>query len=376
MLPLLRCPRSGRSLMFEDGRLVSTAGESYPLVDGKPILVRTILAMHLASPPGNNISRNIGEYLPGNHYAGPDAVILHLGSGDVPSTDPRVISMDVLPCPNVDIVCEAESLPFRSDSIDLVESGAVFEHLHDPWAAIAEVKRVLKPGGIFRIDTAFMQGYHGFPGHYYNMTPQAVETHLAGDYELLESYVPVSSSPLMTVTMAIDRYLGCLTTDLQKRLLGMPLGDVLDEMRRDLSPASPLLDGFDDFSSRCLAASFAVVARKPHDDAMRRALLRQAGPAATETRQSLVREYYTRRLELIQRHHEVGYYRRKAQEKHGIERPIRIPDALPELLEYCRCADLLDVDTIRASLQRFEIKEADLREIRDEWIGLYLADSL
>jgi hypothetical protein len=23
-----------------------------------------------------------------------------------------------------------------------------------------------------------MQGYHGFPGHYNNMTPQAVETHL------------------------------------------------------------------------------------------------------------------------------------------------------------------------------------------------------
>ena len=178
MLPLLRCPRSGSSLMFEAGRIVSTAGESYPLVDGKPILVRTILAMHLAAPPGNNISRNIDEYLPGNNYAGLDAVILHLGSGDVPSADPRVISMDVLPCPNVDIVCEAESLPFRSASIDLVESGAVFEHLHDPWATTAEVKRVLKPGGIFRIDTAFMQGYHGFPGHYNNMTPQAVETHL------------------------------------------------------------------------------------------------------------------------------------------------------------------------------------------------------
>jgi hypothetical protein len=91
---------------------------------------------------------------------------------------------------------------------------------------------------------------------------------------------------------------------------------------------------------------------------------------------ALVREYYTRRLELIQHHHKVGYYRRKAQEKHAIKRPIRISDALSEMLEYCRCADLLDVATIRASLQRFEIKEADLRGIRDEWIGLYLADSL
>jgi len=375
MLPLLRCPRSGAELARAGDRLVSPSGETYPLVNGKPILVRTILDWHLAPPPDNKVSRNIGEFIPGDRYAGPDSVILHLGSGDVPSRDPRVISMDVLPCPNVDVVCEAEALPFRDASIDYVESGAVFEHLHDPWAAIAEVKRVLKPGGIFRIDTAFMQGYHGFPGHFYNMTPQAVETHLAGDYDLLESYVPESSSPLMTVTMAIDRYLGYLTADLQKRLLGMRLGDVLDEMRRDLSPTSPLLDGFDEYTSRCLAASFAVVARKPQDDTRQRATLHQGGPAEEETRQALVREYYTRRLELIQRHHEIGYYRRKSREKHGgaHKRPIRSSAALPDLLDQCRCADLLDADAIRACLGRFRDAEADLRTIRDEWIGLYLA---
>jgi SAM-dependent methyltransferase len=373
MLPLLQCPRSGGSLAREAGRLVSPAGETYPLVNSKPILVRTILDWHLAPPPESKISRNIGEFAPGDRYAGPDAVILHLGSGDVPSHDPRVISMDVLPCPNVDIVCEAEALPFRDASIDYVESGAVFEHLHDPWAAIAEVKRVLKPGGILRIDTAFMQGYHGFPGHFYNMTPQAVETHLAGDYELLESYVPESSSPLMTVTMAIDRYLGYLTADLQERLLGMRLRDVLDEMRRDLSPGSPLLDGFDEYTSRCLAASFAVVARKPLEDEPRRATLRQAGSAAAEPLRALVREYYTRRLELMQRHHEIGYYHRKAREKHGVSRPIRAAEALPNLLDRCRCDDLLDAEAIRGSLRRFQVAEADLRTIRDEWISLYLA---
>lgn len=375
MLPLLQCPRAGGPLDRESDRLVSPAGEVYPLVSGKPILVRTILNWHLTPPPESKISRNIGEFIPGDRYAGPDAVILHLGSGDVPSRDPRVISMDVLPCPNVDIVCEAEALPFRDASIDYVESGAVFEHLHDPWAAIAEVKRVLKPGGIFRIDTAFMQGYHGFPGHFYNMTPQAVETHLAGDYELLESYVPASSSPLMTVTMAIDRYLGYLTADLQKRLLGMPLGDVLDEMRRDLSPGSPLLDGFDEYTSRCLAASFAVVAKKPLDDGDRRMALNQTGSAAAESRQSLVREYYTRRLELMQRHHEVGYYRRKAREKHGVEKLIRSAEPLPDLLDRCRCLDLLDAEAIRDSLRRFQAAETDLRAIRDEWIAAYLAES-
>lgn len=376
MLPLLRCPRTHATLARDGERLVSPAGEAYPLVNGKPILVRTILDWHLTPPPDSKVSRNIGEFIPGDGYAGSDAVILHLGSGDVPSRDPRVISMDVLPCPNVDIVCEAEALPFRDASIDYVESGAVFEHLHDPWAAIAEVKRVLKPGGIFRIDTAFMQAYHGFPGHFYNMTPQAVETHLAGDYELVESYVPESSSPLMTVTMAIDRYLGYLTADLRERLLGMRLADVLDEMKRDLSPTSPLLEGFDEYTSRCLAASFAVVARRPAADGKQPTASSDAeSPAAAETRHALVREYYTRRLELMQRHHEIGYYRRKAWEKHGRDRSIREAVPLPALLDRCRCPDLRDAEAIRAALRAFQEAEAELRGIRDEWIGFYLAET-
>ena len=76
MLPLLQCPRSGGALAREAGRLVSPAGETYPLVNGKPILVRTILDWHLAPPPESKISRNIGEFAPGDRYAGPDAVIL------------------------------------------------------------------------------------------------------------------------------------------------------------------------------------------------------------------------------------------------------------------------------------------------------------
>ncbi len=189
-LPLLRCPRSHTALSPVGDKLVSASGDEYPVVNGKPVLVRRILDWHVTPPREDKISQNIALFKAPKRITAADAIILHLGSGNVPSEDPRVISLDVLPCANVDLVAEAEELPFQDNSLDHVESGAVFEHLHDPWKAIAEIKRVLKPGGTFRIDTAFMQGYHGFPGHYYNMTPQAVETHLVGDFNLARFFRP------------------------------------------------------------------------------------------------------------------------------------------------------------------------------------------
>jgi SAM-dependent methyltransferase len=51
--------------------------------------------------------------------------------------------------PAADMLADAHALPFAAASFDLVFSYAVFEHLHNPYMAAAEVARILVPGGLF-----------------------------------------------------------------------------------------------------------------------------------------------------------------------------------------------------------------------------------
>ena len=120
LLPILRCPRTHGGLRLAHGKLISEAGEEYPIVNGKPILVRSLQPHHLSPPPAAHISQNQKRYLVEERCCTSPQRCLHLGSGNVPCTDARVVSFDVLPCENVDVVGEAEEFPFVDDAFDLV----------------------------------------------------------------------------------------------------------------------------------------------------------------------------------------------------------------------------------------------------------------
>ena len=58
--------------------------------------------------------------------------------------------------------CTPERIPARDDSFDMAISWSAFEHIHDPVATIREVRRILRPGGIFFIQTyPFFLSEHG-----------------------------------------------------------------------------------------------------------------------------------------------------------------------------------------------------------------------
>ncbi|MDP2341455.1 MAG: class I SAM-dependent methyltransferase [Deltaproteobacteria bacterium] len=72
----------------------------------------------------------------------------------------EVTATDVVPSPGVDYVCDVHALPFVDDSFDVVLIAAVLEHVLDPVAAVAEVTRVLRKGGVVAAETPFMQQVH------------------------------------------------------------------------------------------------------------------------------------------------------------------------------------------------------------------------
>jgi ubiquinone/menaquinone biosynthesis C-methylase UbiE len=91
---------------------------------------------------------------------------LDLGSGtgrNLPLLAPDVSAFAVEPypdplrrahrrAPGVPLVlARAEALPFRDGAFDCVLGGLVLCSVHDPAAALAEIRRVLRPGGALRV---------------------------------------------------------------------------------------------------------------------------------------------------------------------------------------------------------------------------------
>ena len=80
------------------------------------------------------------------------------------------INLDLYALPGVDIAANAEELPFCSGVFERVECDAVLEHVRDPVKVMAEIRRVLKPGGHAHLVTPFCHPFHEYPKDYRRFT--------------------------------------------------------------------------------------------------------------------------------------------------------------------------------------------------------------
>ena len=103
-------------------------------------------------------------------------LVLDLGAGNPRESEhyPNVVFHEFVHYAHTDVVCICDKLPYREATFDAVISKAAFEHLARPWDMADEIHRVLKPGGLVTVDTAFMYPLHGDPYHFFNMTLDGV----------------------------------------------------------------------------------------------------------------------------------------------------------------------------------------------------------
>ncbi len=103
---------------------------------------------------------------------------------------------------NEDVKGDLLALPFQDNNFDGIVLTEVLEHCTDPAAALAEVFRVLKPGGLLLVTSPFFWPTHGVEGQYkdyWRFTRQGWEL-------LLKAFTDVTVTPCAWTDEAASAY--------------------------------------------------------------------------------------------------------------------------------------------------------------------------
>ena len=140
----------------------------------------------------------------------------------------EVIPMDFKLYKGVKIVGDAYRLPFRDQCFDVVCLFSVLEHLHSPWLALKECKRVLVRGGLALITAPQYWHTHAFPTDYYRFTRYGLE-HLCKDagFRILNCWS--TGGPFLVLFHVLELNLRLLSFS-PKALLYNTLGFCLDKL--------------------------------------------------------------------------------------------------------------------------------------------------
>nr|WP_301183114.1 methyltransferase domain-containing protein [Sphingomonas quercus] len=128
--------------------------------------------------------------------AHPDRLYLDVGCGRRSRHLANCLYLEVYPSLSADVVmAPACRYPIADASLDGIGCFAVMEHMEEPWAAAAEFRRMLKPGGMVFIDYPFLVPVHGYPSHYYNATREGLARLFADGFETLSLTTEPNQTP-------------------------------------------------------------------------------------------------------------------------------------------------------------------------------------
>ena len=109
--------------------------------------------------------------------------------------DHRYTGVDIAPGPNVDVVTEPYTYPFRDEAFDVVISGGTIEHVFDMFRWIVELKRILKKDGWMCIIAPSLHGHHAYPVDCWRIYPDGMKF-LLGEVAGLEVHKAVQHTSI------------------------------------------------------------------------------------------------------------------------------------------------------------------------------------
>ncbi len=186
--------------------------------------------------------------------------VLDCGSGEREREFPHIVNFEIQPYAGVDVVGSAEELPFKDESFSVVISLSVLEHVRNPFKVANEIERVLKPDGTLWLDTAFMQPYHGYPSHYYNMTHQGLANLFSENIHIRRDKVPRYGTPIWSLHWFISKYANSLPEPEREEFLNTPISELLQspELLSQKSYSKKLPED----ARREMAATVSILAKK------------------------------------------------------------------------------------------------------------------
>lgn len=188
---------------------------------------------------------------------------LDCGAGRRDFTAEHLIQIDVMPYPNIDVLCDAQALPFADDSFDLVLSFAVLEHVPNPFIAAAEMMRVLKPGGTIYVDAPHIVTEHGYPSHFFNMTRFGLRKLFDG-MEQAAHAVPTSGHPTHALHTVLANFRAGLPSAERASFDRMTVAEIIATPPKELRKA--LCQNFHPDVLWKVAATTCAIFRKPGAD--------------------------------------------------------------------------------------------------------------
>ena len=164
-------------------------------------------------------------------------LVLDCGAGQRDTYYENVVNFEVVDYDTTDVLGVGEELPFADNSFDAVISLSVLEHVKDPFRCAKEIARVLKPGGELVCSVPFLQPYHGYPHHYYNMTSQGLENLFAGLLEADKTEIADSGLPVCSLTWILRNWVNGLEGETKEEFLGMKISELIEEGDKYLQKA-------------------------------------------------------------------------------------------------------------------------------------------